>query len=190
MTEEQKKRLLGAVYKENMTEDEVFEALANKDKESVKVKTAFDKASSELAELKKKQASTLNDSEKEKLELTERIKALETDKANLEKEKQISTMKAQYIALGYEQALAQETAEAYVNGDTTKLIENQTKFIKTHDEALKASLLGNTPKPGGGDKSAVGLEQFKKMGYSARVELLKNNPNLYNQLVDEVNKTK
>ncbi len=57
--------------------------------------------------------------------------------------------------------------------------EEQTKFL--FEEEQKVVLKGVTPSPSG-NIASVSKEDFKKMNYGERVELLNNNRELYNEL--------
>ena len=146
-------------------------------------KEAFDKTASELAEMKRKHNAMLSEEEKKKQAAEEELTALRAKVEAMEKEKLVSGHKAQYLALGYDEALADATAKALADGDTAKVFANHKKFLETHDKTLKADLLKDTPAPPAGKGSeSVTKEQFGKMGYNERVKLYEENRELYNQL--------
>ena len=62
----------------------------------------------------------------------------------------MSSHKASFLALGYDDALAEETAAAMVEGDTAKVFANQQKFLTAHDKNIEAELLKRTPRNGEG----------------------------------------
>lgn len=185
MEQEKLKSLLGDAYKDGMTDDEAIETLSqlrsDEQTRHAKEKLSFDKTSKELADLKKKNGEKLTEEEKR----NEYIGKLETENANLKKEKAISELCSQYIELGYEPKLAKETAEAYVENNTQKVFENQKAFLKAKEESMKSSILKKTPRPKPDEDPSddtITKEQFNKMSLSERTELYQNNPELYAQL--------
>ena len=52
--------------------------------------------------------------------------------------------------LGYDDALATETAKALADGDMKKVFENQKKHIENVKKAERAAALANRPPPSGG----------------------------------------
>ena len=161
------KSILGDAYKEGMTVEEINKALEGVNLyEGYVKKDVFDKTASEVAEWKKKHNALLSEEERKEAERLEAQKQLEEKLASLEREKALSEHKAKFLGLGYDEALATETAEALVNGDTEKLFANQSKFIESRDKALKAQLLNDTPTPGAG--SGSGEIDYNKLINEAR----------------------
>ena len=101
----------------------------------------------------------------------------------MEKEKLIAGHKAQFLAIGYDEALADATAKALADGDTAKVFANQKKFLETHDKSLKADLLKKTPAPPAGDGgSTMTLDKLRKMSPQERFEYSEKNPEEYKKL--------
>lgn len=138
------KALLGDKYREDMTVEEMLEAVKDIDPTAGMVKKdLLDKAASEAAKFKKELAAKQTDDEKAKEE-QERIAAR---LAELEREKTVSEHRVRLLGLGYEDALAAETAKALADGDMDTVFANQKKHQETQEKALKAKLLDETPKP-------------------------------------------
>lgn len=114
---------------------------------------AVSKANSESAEWKRKHKALLSDEEKAQAERDEQFKAMSEELEALRKEKTINSFIAKYVALGYSEELAMETAQAMADGDTDKVFENQTKFLAEHDKSVQVSRLQTMPKPVGGSSS-------------------------------------
>ncbi len=112
-------------------------------------KSQFDKTASELAEAKKSLKSKMSEDEAAAAERDAKWAEMEEKLAKLEQEKQESTYKASYLALGYEDELATDTAKAMVAGDMARVFENQKKAAQAAEKRLKAELLKDTPKPDG-----------------------------------------
>ena len=132
-------------------------------------KDLFDKTASELAEAKKTAKAKMTEEEQAAAEREAKWAEMEAKLQALEMEKTISTYKASYLAMnGYDEKLAQETAEALAKGDMAKVFANQQKAMDAHDKALKAELLRNTPKPegaGSGDNhDDPSVELARKLG--------------------------
>jgi len=114
-------------------------------------KSAVSKANSEAAEWKKKHNALLSEDEQKKQANEEELNTLRAKVEQMEKEKTISGHKAQFLALGYDDALASETAQAMADGNTAKVFANQKKFLESHDKAYKAQLMGGTSTPPAGN---------------------------------------
>lgn len=131
-------------------------------------KDLYDKAASDAAAWKKKHNELLSDDEKKKQENDEELTTLRKKVEEMEKEKLISGHKARFLALGYDEALADETANAMANGETEKVFANQKKFLEIHDKAYKAQLMGQTSTPPAGNTVANGKADYAKMIEDAR----------------------
>lgn len=147
------KSILGDAYKENMTIDEINAALASRellDKSELSKyvpKDKADKYATEAADWKRKHNALLSDEEKRKAEREESDAKLKTDYDALLKETTTAKHKAKFLALGYDENLAEQTAAALVGGDTETVFKNQSVFIANRDKAMKAELLKDTPRP-------------------------------------------
>lgn len=146
-------------------------------------KATFDKTASELSEAKKKLTENLSEAEKKELEKQQEFEDLKNKIAELEAEKKKSELVSKYIANGYSSELAEETATAFIDGDTDTVFANQAKFLKLHDEAYKAELMKNTPTPpnGGGNKT-ITKEDLRKMSASERYAFSQENPDAYKEI--------
>ena len=99
-------------------------------------------------------------------------------KYNLETEN-----KAQLLAIGYDDTLAAETAEAMVNGELDKVFANQKKHMEAVRKEIRSEILKETPKPGGGNSDKpMTKEEFRKMSSQERYEFSVNHPEEYKQL--------
>ena len=142
MTPEQKLAALeGYEYEDNAAELE-------------KQKNALSKANSEAAEWKRKHNALLSEEEK-KQEDADKLAQMEQELADLRKGKTVSEYKAKFVAQGYDEALAEETAQALANGDSAKVFANQSKFLEEYAKKVKADAIKKTPKPGAGSGSGT-----------------------------------
>lgn len=126
-------------------------------------KDLYDKAASDAASWKKKHNALLTEEEQKKQENEEELTSLRKKVEEMEKEKLISGHKARFLALGYEEALADETAVAMVNGENDKVFANYRKFLESHDKAYKAQLMGQTSIPPAGGSGGNNGTDYAKM---------------------------
>ena len=170
------KTLLGDAYKENMTLDEINEALADKNfvdpstlPKSVE-KSVFDKTASELAKVKKElkalQESSMTDAEKLQAELD---KAKETQ-ANYNKELSKLRAKEIFVAAGLTEKDYASILDVVVSEDeeTTKTrAKSMVDLIAAQkaatEKAIKAELLKGTPKPKPGEGGSSDGDFDKKI---------------------------
>ena len=159
------KDLLGDAYKEGMSEDEISKALETAkvgagDKELDRMKTALSKANSEAADYKKQLRSKQTEDEKRAADAQAEHDKLVEDNKNLSFKLTVIEKKAKFLAMGYDDALAQETAEAMANGDMDTVLANQAKWQETHDKAVLADAMRKTPRPDtGGVQSDVNFAE-------------------------------
>jgi cysteinyl-tRNA synthetase len=175
------KELLGDAYKENMTIDEVNEALANITAPKTVSKEQWDKTASELASSKKlvrELQEKLRELEESSMTAEEKLKA-ETERAQeLQKalSQKLSALKAKeiFVSAGLTEADYSSILDVVVSEDeeTTKtraksmvdLISAQKAAV---EKAVKAELLKGTPKPPAGEGSNTGGD-FEKEIEAAR----------------------
>ena len=183
------KDLLKDAYKEGMTVEEINAALASIDlptdnsAEIEKLKAALSKSNSEAADYKKQLRDKMSEEERRAKEEVEKMADLQAKYDALLKESAISKNKARLLALGYEDKLASETAEAIANGDMDKVFENQKKHIDAVDKKAREESLAKTPRPTGGNGSkTITLEEFKKMSIAEQAKFANEHPNEYKTL--------
>lgn len=132
-------------------------------------KAAVTKANGEAAEWKRKHTALLSEDEKKKQEDADKLASMEEELAELRKGKVVSDYKAKFVAQGYSEELADETAKALADGDMTKVFANQQKFLVDYVKGVKAGALKGTPKPPAGGSStdvdfAKKIEEAQKSG--------------------------
>ena len=132
-------------------------------------KAAVTKANGEAAEWKRKHTALLSEDEKKKQEDADKLASMEKELAELRKGKVVSDYKAKFVAQGYSEELADETAKALADGDMTKVFANQQKFLADYAKGVKAEALKGTPKPPAGGSStdvdfAKKIEEAQKSG--------------------------
>ena len=176
---------------ENMTPEQKLAALEGFEYEDnaselERLKNANSKANSEAAEWKRKHNALLTEEEQKRMADAEALDAALKRVAALEKEKTVSEFKAKYLALGYEEKMAFETASALAEGNFEKVFANNEKFKADLEKRVRADVLKDTPKPDRtkNDGTSVTKEQFDKMGYSERQKLFNENKALYDEFMN------
>ena len=183
------KDLLKDAYKEGITVEEIESALADVEipadmsAEVERLKNANTKLSSENAEWKRKHREALSEDERKAQETADRIKQLEEQNATLLRESGVAKHKAKFLAMGYDETLANDAAAAMVDGDTEKLFSYQQKHQEALEKKIRADALKGTqkPVPDKGD-GAMTLEKFRKMSVQERYEFSQKNPDEYKTL--------
>nr|DAN86598.1 MAG TPA: protein of unknown function (DUF5446) [Caudoviricetes sp.] len=149
-------------------------------------KDIYDKTASELAAKKRELRQKMTDDEAAKEKEKEERERVEKEYADLKRKTAISENKAQLIAMGYDEKLAEETAEAIVDGDTAKVLANQKKNLDAYGKKVRTEALKDTPKPAGGDGdgNTMTLAKLREMSLQDRFEFSKNHPEEYQNLYE------
>lgn len=139
-------------------------------------KTVFDRKASEASELSKKLREKMSEDEQKK---ADNDKAFEDMKAELDKLRRnntISAYKAEHLAMGYDEELAGETAEALADGKYDIVFANQKKHIEMLKKAASAERIANNPVPPAGADAPVNytklIDDANATGDMARVAAL------------------
>lgn len=164
------KELLGDLYKEGMSAEEILALTIEEPKpkdnkaELEKLKNALSKANGEAAEYRKALKDKMTETERTDAERAERQKQIEEELANLKKEKAISENKARFLAVGYSEENAQKSAEAMAENNFAAIFDGMKAFVESHDKEFEAKLLSGTPKPaGGGAAKPKTVEEIMKI---------------------------
>lgn len=149
-------------------------------------KDALDKAAKEAAEYKRQLNAKLSDDEAAKVKEAEEKAELETKYTELLRKSTVAEHTARFLALGYEEKLARETAEALFDGDMDKVFTNQQAFKAAMEKSIKADVLKHTPAPdgagGGSEEKAENVELAKAMGAAKAASLKTAGEGLKNYL--------
>lgn len=152
--------------------------------ENERLKNAVSKANGEAANWKKKHNELLSEDERKKSETEDALNEMREQLEEYKKRDKVNTYKTKLIADGYDETLADETANALANGDMDKFFANQKTFLESHDKAYKAQLMGGTPTPppGKGTDEVMTLEKFHKLSMEERAKFSQENPEEYKSL--------
>ena len=146
-------------------------------------KEVFDKTASELANSKKQLREKMSAEELKAKEDAEKMEALIKERDALLREKTVAGHKAKYLALGYEENLANETAEALANGELDKVFANHKKHNESVEKRIRADVLKGTPKPEGGTGSdTITKEKFSQMSIAEQYKYSVEHPEEYKKL--------
>ena len=109
----------------------------------------------------------MSEDERKAKEDADKMEDLQTKYDALLKESTISKNKARLIALGYDDALAGEVAEAMAEGDTEKVFAAQKKHLDSVEKKVREEVLKDTPKPTGGSGKGKSAEDILKIADAA-----------------------
>lgn len=160
-------------YREDMTPEEKIALLSSyeepvPDKGGTNWKAQFDKASSELAAMKKQFKEKMSEDERKELERAENEKKMSDELAELKRERTVNQYTQSFMAQKYDAETAAAMAKAIADGDMDGMFEALKKGNDGMEQAIKTELLRNTPKPGGGepdaDKPSDGERLAKEIG--------------------------
>lgn len=162
---------------ETMTDAEKLEAVLNfdmeipqaepvkADEETMKLKEAFNKASSEVAEYKRQLRAKETAEETAKREAAESQQKLMDELNQLRKERTQSTYTAKYMEIGYDAETARALADTLPDGLGDDFFTRQKSFLEDTIQKTKAQVLNQQPQPTAGSplsgKSAEDLEMEK-----------------------------
>lgn len=148
-------------------------------------KDVFDKTAKELADKKKELKDKLSADEQAQLEAQEKQAAMEKELHDLRRESMISKTKAKYLSLGYDEKLAEETAQAVADGDTEKVFANEKKHLADFEKQIRADALKNSPRPDGGQGgNTMTLDKFRKLSPADRLKFSEEHADEYKAMYD------
>lgn len=161
--------------------------LARMKSENEKLKNAQSNASADASKYKKQLAERMTEQEKAAAETKELIETLKAENEALKRSQALAENEAGFIGAGFDGETAKKAAEAFFDKDFKAFIKTLGDFITAHDKALNADAIRNTPKPGTGNTGAPSItqEQFDKMGYSERLKIYNEQPELYKTLTQK-----
>lgn len=145
-------------------------------------KALIDKYTGEIGALKKKEKEGLSEADRKSREQEETLQALQEKYDALLKRTTISDYAAKYMALGYDEALALEAAEALANGEMDKVFASGEKFRAELEKKQKAEAAKATPRldgRGSGSKSLTKADIMKIKDPSERQRAIAENIDLF-----------
>lgn len=155
------KTLLGDAYQEDMTIDQINEALAAKEfvdqgvlKDYVP-KATFDKTASEAADFKKKWKATQTEAEQKAQEEKDKQEAIEAELKALRRTTSITGIEKQYLGLGYDAESAAKISEATFDNDLETVFEIQQRFLNNQKKSIRDEIMKNTPGAASGNHQDI-----------------------------------
>ena len=128
--------------------------------ENAKMKRAFDKASSEAADYKKKYNATLSEKEQADMAKAEEQARRDERLAELERENSIHKFTEQFLDLGYDKESAIAAATAQVDNDVETLFKLQKKIIDAKVQAKEQELYKSIPRAKTGIYASMTKDQI------------------------------
>ena len=110
-----------------------------------KQKKALDNAAADAAEWKRQYRATLDEAARAKAEQDEANAARDAELATYKRKEAVSHKMTKYLAMGYPEDLAKQSAEAYVDGKDDVVLDIQKQFTSILETNIKASLLAQQP---------------------------------------------
>lgn len=129
------KSLLQNEYQEDMTLEQINQALSNKeyiDKQELSMyvkKKIYDRAASDCAKWKKAYHAKAKELDLVLSKQTQERKEQEAKYQALHKQATITKYENHYLVLGYDEPLAKASSIALYNGDMQTVFDNQNKFV-------------------------------------------------------------
>lgn len=150
-------------------------------------KDLYDKAASNAAEWKRKHNALLTAEEQQKQEQAESLAAMQQELETLRKEKTVAKYTADYVKLGFDEKLAEETAKALADGDMVKVFANQSKANEALVKKTIADKLKETPRGVGGRSGGGGmtLEKLRKLPDAEYAKFASEHPEEYKALYEK-----
>lgn len=182
------KGLLGDGYKEGMSAEEIVSALEMVSipdaGEISRLKAAISKSNSEAAKYKKELASRMSEEEAEKARQEEERAALSARVKELEEREKISAYTSKYLAKGFSEELAKDTAKAISSGDFDKVLDNHMKYLTDAEKKMKSDLMKATPRGPGGDvgETVMTKDKLKGMSLNEKQKFASEYPDVYREM--------
>ena len=146
-------------------------------------KDVADKYASEAAGYKKQLRERMSEDEAAKAKAAEDMATVMAELEQLRADKTISEYTAQFLSIGYDEAMAKSAAAALQKGDVNAMFKTHAKFVVEREKALKAELLKGTPAPPAGEGTkGITKADLDKMNLVDKAKFAAENPEQYNKL--------
>ena len=163
---------------------DLTEQIKNLQSQLEKSKQAYNTASSDAADWKRKFRDTQDEATRKEADRNEEMENLKRKVAEFEKQTVVATNKAAYIAMGYPEDLASKKAQFLADNDIENAMKVERDFIEYHDKAIKSESLRNmtTPASGFASNATITKDQFKNMSLRERTQLRAEHPDVYEEM--------
>lgn len=171
---------------EGMTPEQKVAALEAYDfpeRTDVVSKAQFDKVASELASANKKLQANMTEQEKAEAIRAEELTNLKAQLAQLQTEKKQASFKAKFLAMGMDEATAENCSSALTEEKPENIFEALGAWVSGHDKEVEARLMKDTPRPpAGGENKPLTRETFRKLPADARFKFMQEHPDEYKKI--------
>jgi hypothetical protein len=186
------KEILGDAYKADMTVAEVEAALNGKDLADLATgkyvsKSKYDMVVGERDDFKTKYTNTLTEAQRAEQENIER----ENRYKEIEKQNSIYRYTEKLSATIKDKAILTEVATLMADGKYDEAIDKQNAYLATEtaelEKRIKDELMKQNPQAQAGNDGAGAItkEQFDQMTVAERTKLYKEQPEKYNEFVNQ-----
>ena len=149
-----------------------------------KLKRAFDKTSSELAETKKALKERMTEQEIASKEKAEAEAEREEHYKTIERENRIYKIKSTYLGLGYTPDEAQRIAEAEADNDFDEKTRIMSEVESRKKKEMEAEFLANRPEINAGSgRDVLTKEKFDQMDMVEKTKLRRDDPETYEKFI-------
>lgn len=146
-----------------------------------KQKQAFNNASSDAADWKKKFRDTQDEATRKEADRNEEVENLKKKVAEFERQTSIANQKAALVAMGYPEELAAKKAGYLADNDIQNATLVEKEFLENLQKEMKAASVRGMTTPASGFQTGntVTKETFAKMSLRERTELKQKHPEVY-----------
>lgn len=164
---------------------ELVKRIAELEVTNKRYKNAIDKSRSENKSLTEQLRARMSVDEQAEIDRKEAEEQQKEYIASLEKFKKVSEAKARYALQGMDREMAEQAAEAEINGDMDALASIQKKYTEQALKKAEAEWIKSRPQVSAGGTGSVNVtqEQFNAMGVIERSKLFNEHPDVYNALL-------
>ena len=164
---------------------ELVKRIAELEVTNKRYKNAIDKSRSENKSLTEQLRARMSVDEQAEIDRKEAEEQQKEYIASLEKFKKVSEAKARYALQGMDREMAEQAAEAEINGDMDALASIQKKYTEQALKKAEAEWIKSRPQVSAGGTGSVNVtqEQFNAMGVMERSKLFNEHPDVYNVLI-------
>lgn len=164
---------------------ELVKRIAELEVTNKRYKNAIDKSRSENKSLTEQLRARMSVDEQAEIDRKEAEEQQKEYIASLERFKKVAEAQARYALQGMDKELAEQAAEAEINGDMDALASIQKKYTEQALKKAEAEWIKSRPQVSAGGTGSVNVtqEQFNAMGVMERSKLFNEHPDVYNALL-------
>lgn len=148
-------------------------------------KASIDKSRSENKKLTEQLRARMSVDEQAEIDRKEAEEQQKEYIKSLENFMNVAKAKARYALQGMDSEMAEQAAEAEINGDMDALADIQKKHTELALKKAEAEWIKSRPQVSAGGNGSVNVtqEQFNAMGIQERTKLFREHPDVYSALI-------